>query len=102
MNKRGKINIPNQQKEILRNLGILDSQIDSTIDEKIESIIKWLEEYPAARVSKGQDKYAEIAYTNSADEGKTFKERYNKMQKYYEYIAHRKYNNKLTPEKVEK
>lgn len=127
LNKK-KINMTDEQKEVLQSLGILDRKYDKSIDEKIEELVKWNDKYPNAMCKKGNPDQEDIAilvkYTNmeldrflqkkqgniseaekSKEREKIYKniyEEYCRMNKYYEYVYHRRLYKKLTPKQEER
>jgi len=109
--KDGAINPNKEQLEKLSNLGILDRQIDSTIDEKIDAIIEWYNLYSDIEIErKGKDreisektlnKLREIAESTGNDYLELV-EKYKKIQSYNEYVRYRNYQGKLNDVQLEK
>jgi len=111
-----KLELSEEPREELENLGILNRQIDSTIEEKIDALIEWNKEYPNVRLYKKDwvnemeriieknkkyphmlnedDKY----WLDMIDNG--ILERYKKLQRYYESVKDRKYRGKLTEDQI--
>lgn len=84
--------------EKLKQLGILERQFDSTIDEKIDFMITFAKEYP--------ELMKQMSYShgikNSAQE--RIKDEYvlaqiEQFNKYYAYVAHRLYEKKLSEDR---
>lgn len=99
--KRGREVSP-EQYEKLSELRILGRKIDSTIDEKIEALVKWNEKYPKARLARGDiEVLREYALFLGEDYEQLISE-YEKMQQYYEYVRVRNSKQKLTPEQFKK
>lgn len=94
------ITISEKQLERLDNLGILDRQIDSTIDEKIDMLVKWIEKYPKAKNMHSLPEYILRDYSSNEEEYVAITEEYSKMQKYYEYVRYRHYSHKLSEQQV--
>lgn len=91
-----------EQYEKLSELRILGRQIDSTIDEKIEALVKWNEKYPKARLVRGDiEVLREYALFLGEDYNQLISE-YEKMQQYYDYVRARNSKQKLTPEQFKK
>lgn len=79
--------LPDEQREKLEKLGILDRQIDSTIDEKIDAIIEWNRRHPKMKVGT---KISEKEIPEDLEY------EYERLCKYNEYIKQRNYRGKLT------
>ena len=102
--KKKELILTKERKEKWCNLGILERQIDSTIDEKIDALIKWSTKYPLARVSDFNE--PTIRYlkskAKSEEEFLDLINQYKKMKSYYEYITQRNSNKCLSKEQKEK
>lgn len=101
----GSINPTAEQLEKLSSLGILDRQIDSTIDEKIDALIDWKAKHPDIVVSGEQETISQTTIEQLKEladrENISYDEilnRYEKLQGYREYVWHRAYEGKLTDE----
>lgn len=109
-----------KQLERLEKLGILERQIDSTIEEKIDAIIEWNKQYPVMRLDEDSHLYAD-RYLLEQDERllrihdedeltdgeryvriKNISERFEKLKKYYDYVKQRKNQGKLTEVQISK
>lgn len=99
---KGKINPTKEQLEQLESMGILERQFDSTIDEKIDSLIEWRKKYPKIRITPiaTDEELKEYAKTN--EEFSQIQKEYEKMQRYYDYVRYRKYQGKLNEKQMEK
>ena len=95
------VNPTEEQLGILEDLGILERQIDSTIDEKINALIEWRKKYPSCTISPKvtSEKLREVS--KSRKEYKQIIEEYDKIQSYYDYVRVRKSQGKLTEEQIE-
>ena len=102
---KGELNLSETQLERLEKLGILERQIDSTIEEKIDAIIEWNKQYPVMRLDEDSHLYADWYLLEQEDELtdgerydriKNISERFEKLKKYYDYVRQRKYQGKLT------
>lgn len=102
---KGELNLSETQLERLEKLGILERQIDSTIEEKIDAIIEWNKQYPVMRLDEDSHLYADWYLLEQEDELtdgerydriKNISERFEKLKKYYDYVKQRKYQGKLT------
>lgn len=91
-----------EQLEKLKSMDILERQIDSTIDEKIDSLVEWRKKYPKIRVTPIATDEELREYARTDEEFSQIQEKYKKMQKYYDYVKYRKYQGKLTKEQMEK
>lgn len=80
------INPSEEQIQRLKALGILDRQIDSTIDEKIEMLVQWYQKYPKAEIKEDIPENILREYCTNEEEYVVISEEYLKMQKYYEYV----------------
>ena len=96
------INPTKEQLERLKKLGILERQIDSTIDEKIDSLVEWLRKYPKATIVPIVSNEILNEYAKTEVEQKQLMEEYKKMLKYYEYVRTRKSRGKLDENQIEK
>ncbi len=96
------INPTEEQLDRLENLGILERQFDSTIDEKINALVEWNAKYPKARMSPSVPSEILKEYSKTDEEYQQILAEYEKMQKYYEYVRARKLQNKLEKEQIEK
>ena len=74
-------NFSEEQLVILTELGILERQIDSTVDEKIDQLLEWNRNYP---------KYCLGKNSNLNHLPIELREEFNRMHKYYEYLKKRK------------
>lgn len=99
---RGKINPTKEQLEQLESMGILERQFDSTIDEKIDSLIEWRKKYPKIRITPiaTDEELREYAITD--EEFSQIQEEYEKMQRYYDYVKYRKYQGKLNEKQMQR
>ena len=109
-----------KQLERLEKLGILERQIDSTIEEKIDAIIEWNKQYPVMRLDEDSHLYAdwysleqderllrihdedELTDGERYDRIKNISERFEKLKKYYDYVKQRKNQGKLTEVQISK
>ena len=98
--KRGKINITEEQLEKLESMGILERQFDSTIDEKIDSLVEWRRKYPKIKIIPIATDKELREYAKTDEEFNQIQEEYEKMQRYYEYVRYRKYKGKLNEEQM--
>ena len=98
--ERGKINPTEEQLEKLESMGILERQFDSTIDEKIDSLVEWRRKYPKIKIVPiaSEKELRECVETDV--EFKQIQEEYEKMQRYYDYVRYRKYQGKLNEEQM--
>lgn len=96
------INPTKEQLEKLKSMDILERQIDSTIDEKIDSLVEWRKKYPKIRVTPIATDEELREYARTDEEFSQIQEEYKKMQKYYDYVKYRKYQGKLNKEQMEK
>lgn len=96
------INPTKEQLEKLKSMDILERQIDSTIDEKIDSLVEWRKKYPKIRVTPIATDEELREYARTDEEFSQIQEKYKKMQKYYDYVKYRKYQGKLNKEQMEK
>ena len=100
--RKGKIDLTDEQLTKLKELGILERQIESTIDEKIEALIRWRKKYPEIKIIPKATENTLKKYANTEQEFIRLQEEYDKMHKYYEYIKDRNSRKKLTMEQQEK
>lgn len=86
--------------------GILDRQIEATIDEKIDALIEWKANHPDIVLSYANDNYINNYLASREDIGEKEKnkllEYYKKMQRYLAYVKHRTYEKKLTKTQLNK
>lgn len=94
------INLSEEQFEKLRSMGILEKQIDSTIDEKIDSLVEWRKKYPDATIIPNIGANVLKQYAKTDEEYRYIKDEYDKVRKYYRYIASRKCVGKLSEEQL--
>lgn len=98
--ERGKINPTEEQLEKLESMGILERQFDSTIDEKIDSLVEWRKKYPKIKITPIATDEELREYAKTDEEFGKIQEEYEKMQRYYDYVRHRKYHGKLNEEQM--
>ena len=91
-----RINPTEEQLDILQDLGILDKQKDSKIDEKIDMLIKWRKRYPKVQIGQNIPEDVLREYAQDEEEYQKLVAEYEKIKKYYEYARERKSKNKLT------
>ena len=120
------INPTEKQIEKLESMGILERQIDSTIEEKIDALIEWNKKYPQMRLDHNDDlrimqydkdffmRYfleeeerwlkihdeVEMTTDERYDRLENIAESFKKLQGYYQYVRYRKYSGKLTEEQI--
>ena len=98
---KNSINPTEEQIEKMKELGILERQKGSTIDEKISEMGDWLKKYPAARLVNVENIKSILKdYSQSESDYNRLYEEYKKMQSHYEYVRARKRKGKLTEEQV--
>ena len=97
-----KINPTKEQLEKLESMGILERQIDSTIDEKIDSLVEWRRRYPKIKMIPIATDEELREYARTDEEFGQIQEEYEKMQRYYDYVRYRKYQGKLNEKQMEK
>lgn len=97
-----KINPTKEQLEQLESMGILERQIDSTIDEKIDSLVEWRRRYPKIKIIPIATDEELREYARTDEEFSKIQEEYEKMQRYYDYVRYRKYKGKLNEKQMEK
>ena len=87
-------------REKLDSLGVLERQIEATIDERIQFIVDWNNKYPKAKLAKGKTIPEEILreYSNSGEEYNELLKEYQKANRYFTYVIDRYYRGKLTEE----
>ena len=93
-----------EQLEKLEKLGILESQQEAKIDEKIQTMAEWVKKYPKARllnINNIEDVLREYAFNDNNEYEKLFEE-YSKLLRYYDYTRSRKSRGKLTVEQIQK
>jgi len=90
-------------REKLNSLGVLERQIEATIDERIQFIVDWNNKYPKAKLAKGKTIPEEILreYSNSGEEYNELLKEYQKANRYFTYVIDRYYRGKLTKEQKE-
>ena len=98
--EKGKINLTEEQLSKLEELGILERQFDSTLDEKINYLVEWRTKYPKIRITPTASKGELRDYVNTDEEYKKIQEEYKKVKGYYKYIRERKSHGKLSEEQV--
>lgn len=94
------VNPTEEQLERLENMGILERQIDSTIDEKIDSLVEWRRKYPKIKITTIATDEELREYAKTDEEFSQIREEYEKMQRYYDYVRYRKYQGKLNEEQI--
>ena len=97
-----KINPTKDQFEKLESMGILERQINSTIDEKIDSLVEWRRRYPKIKIIPIATDEELREYARTDEEFSQIQEEYEKMQRYYDYVRYRKYQGKLNEKQMEK
>ena len=100
--EKGKINPTEEQLRNLESMGILERQIDSTVDEKIDSLVEWSRRYPKIKMAPMATDVELREYSKTDEEFIKIQEEYKKMQRYYEYVKHRKYQGKLNEEQIQR
>ena len=91
------LKLSNEILDQLKKLGLLEKRICSSIEEKIQELIDWNEEYPFAKVASLNDVNQELSrYTSSKEQYKELLKKYEKMQEHYTYIRTRKSRGKLS------
>ena len=90
------MNLTEEQLGKLEQMGVLEKQIDTTIDEKIQELVEWSARYPKARVdfAKNQTGFLE-QYAQSPEELKLLQEQYERMRRLYEYVRARRTQRKI-------
>lgn len=97
-----KINPTKDQLEKLESMGILERQIDSTIDEKIDSLVEWRKRYPKIKMIPIATDEELREYARTDEEFSQIQKEYEKMKRYYDYVRYRKYQGKLNEKQMEK
>ena len=97
-----KINPTKEQLKKLESMGILERQIDSTIDEKIDSLVEWRRRYPKIKMIPIATDEELREYARTDEEFSKIQEEYEKIQRYYYYVRNRKYQGKLNEKQIEK
>lgn len=97
-----KINPTKDQLEKLESMGILERQIDSTIDEKIDSLVEWRRRYPKIQIIPIATDEKLREYVRTDEEFSQIQEEYEKMQRYYDYVRYRKYQGKLNEKQMQR
>ncbi len=100
--EKGKINPTKEQLKKLESMGILERQIDSTLDEKIDSLVEWSRRYPKIKITPMATDEELREYAKTDEELIKIQEEYKKMQRYYEYVKYRKYQGKLNEEQIQR
>lgn len=101
-NMSGKIKFTEEQLNRLEKLGILERQIDTTIDEKIDYLIEWVKKYAKATIVPTVNDEVLREYATTDEEFEKIKEGYEKTKRYYEYVKVRKSKGKLKDSQIEK
>lgn len=99
---KAKINPTKEQLEKLESMGILERQIDSTIDEKIDSLVEWRRKYPKIKITPIATDEELREYARTDEEFREIQEEYEKMQRYYDYVRIRKHQGKLNEEQMKR
>lgn len=105
MEQKGKAksySISEEQIKELCELGIMERQIDSTITEKIDSIIEWNMKHPKAKVIPVASESDLRKYASTEKEYIELVKRYEVIRGYYKYIKSRNAEGKLTAQQIEK
>ena len=90
------------QLEKLESMGILERKIDSTIDEKIDTLVEWRRKYPKIKIIPIATDEELREYAKTDEEFKQIQEEYKRIQRYYDYAKYRKYQGKLNEEQIQK
>lgn len=98
----GEGNLTKEQLEKLKSMGILERRIDSTIDEKIDSLVEWRRKYPKIKITPIATDEELREYAGTDEEFRKIQKEYEKMQRYYDYVRYRKYQGKLNEKQVKK
>ena len=96
------INPTKEQLEKLKSMDILERQIDSTIDEKIDSLVEWRKRYPKIKMIPIATDEELREYARTDEKFSQIQKEYEKMQRYYDYVRYRKYQGKLNEKQMEK
>ena len=97
-----KISLTKEKLEKLESMGILERQIDSTIDEKIDSLVEWRRKYPKIKITPIATDEELREYARTDEEFVQIQEEYEKMQRYYDYVRIRKHQGKLNEEQMKR
>ena len=97
-----KINLTKEQLEKLESMGILERKIDSTIDEKIDSLVEWRRKYPKIKITPTATDEELREYARTDEEFRKIQEEYEKTQRYYDYVRYRKHQGKLNEKQVQR
>ena len=89
-----KINPTEEQYRRLENLGILERQFGSTVDEKIDTLIEWRKKHPELPFRP------RVALDNISDE--SLREEYKKLLDDYQYLLVRMSKKALSDEQISK
>ena len=100
--KKTKFNPTEEQIEQLKNMGILERQFDTTLEEKIDCLVEWRKKYPEIKIRPIATDREISEYVESDEEFSQIKEEYEKMQRYYAYIRSKKSQGKLNEEQISK
>ena len=98
--EKGRFNPTEEQLKKLESMGILERQFDSTIDEKIDSLIEWRKKYPKVKIAPIATDKDLREYSKTDEEYSQIKKEYEKIQRYYDYVRHRKYQGQLNEEQM--
>ena len=90
------------QLEKLESMGILERKIDSTIDEKIDTLVEWRRKYPKIKIIPIATDEELREYAKTDEEFKQIQEEYKRIQRYYDYAKYRKYQGKLNEEQIQR
>ncbi len=101
-NRTSYIKITEEQLNKLNTLGILDRQIEATLDEKIDMLIQWMAQYPKANMRTYIPKDILKEYASTEEEYLSLTTQYQNMQRYYNYIVYIKCNGKLSKKQFSK
>ena len=96
------VELTKEQLEKLESMGILERQIDSTIDEKIDSLVEWRRKYPKIKIIPIATDEELREYARTDEEFSKIQEEYEKMRRYYEYVKYRKYQGKLNEKQIQR
>ena len=98
--EKGRFNPTEEQLKKLESMGILERQFDSTIDEKIDSLIEWRKKYPKVKIATIATDEDLREYSKTDEDYSQIKKEYEKIQRYYVYVRHRKYQGQLNEEQM--
>ena len=101
-NRTSYIKITEEQLNKLNTLGILDRQIEATLDEKIDMLIQWMAKYPKANMRTYIPKDILKSYASTEEEYLSLTTQYQNMQRYYTYIRVTNNNGRLTKRQFSK